>query len=61
MLFNFWRISAYFRRSWFCSRRLSGFEPGTKIQSDFCPRLFFLRTRDIPWFVFGCDKEKEQT
>ncbi|OSM29825.1 hypothetical protein B6E65_00030, partial [Enterococcus faecalis] len=24
-----------------CSRRLSGFEPGTKIQSDFCPRLFF--------------------
>ena len=20
--FNFWRISAYFRRSWFCSRRL---------------------------------------
>ncbi|OSM20533.1 hypothetical protein B6S39_08500, partial [Enterococcus faecalis] len=23
MLFNFWRISAYFRRSWFCSRRLS--------------------------------------
>ncbi|EEU76190.1 hypothetical protein D1Z28_13350 [Enterococcus faecalis] len=41
MLFNFWRISAYFRRSWFCSRRLSGFEPGTKIQSDFCPRLFF--------------------
>ncbi|EGO9002138.1 hypothetical protein PMT97_08605 [Enterococcus faecalis] len=40
MLFNFWRISAYFRSSWFCSRRLSGFEPGTKIQSDFCPRLF---------------------
>ncbi|EGO8665247.1 hypothetical protein EFL39_09005 [Enterococcus faecalis] len=39
MLFNFWRISTYFRRSWFCSRRLSGFEPGTKIQSDFCPRL----------------------
>ncbi|PQF05725.1 hypothetical protein CUT03_06410 [Enterococcus faecalis] len=43
MLFNFWRISAYFRRSWFCSRRLSGFEPGTKIQSDFCPRLIFLK------------------
>ena len=21
----------------------------------------FLRTRDIPRFVFGCDKEKEQT
>ncbi|EGO8940146.1 hypothetical protein CUS56_05315 [Enterococcus faecalis] len=41
MLFNFWRISAYFRRSWFCSRRLSGFEPGTKIFLDFCPRLTF--------------------
>ncbi|OSM19903.1 hypothetical protein B6S39_11730, partial [Enterococcus faecalis] len=23
MFFNFWRISAYFRRSCFCSRRLS--------------------------------------
>ncbi|PQF28811.1 hypothetical protein CUS84_03065, partial [Enterococcus faecalis] len=32
---------AYFRRSWFCSRRLSGFEPGTKIFLDFCPRLTF--------------------
>ncbi len=41
VLFNFWRISAYFRRSWFCSRRLSIFKPGTKIQSDFCPRLLF--------------------
>ncbi|RXK61282.1 hypothetical protein EPB68_03220 [Enterococcus faecalis] len=30
MLFNFWRISAYFRRSWFCFRRLSGFDSGTK-------------------------------
>ncbi|RXK52758.1 hypothetical protein EPB68_13190 [Enterococcus faecalis] len=41
MFYNFWRISAYFRRSCFCSRRLS-IKPGTKIQSDFCPRLFFL-------------------
>ncbi|PQE36529.1 hypothetical protein CUS07_04650 [Enterococcus faecalis] len=41
MLFNFWGISAYFRRSWFCSRRLSVFELGTKIQSNFCLRLFF--------------------
>ncbi|PQD77928.1 hypothetical protein CUM84_02030, partial [Enterococcus faecalis] len=38
-LFDFWRISAYFRRSWFCSRRLSVFERGAKIQSDFCPTL----------------------
>ncbi|EJV20421.1 hypothetical protein HMPREF1336_00228 [Enterococcus faecalis ERV63] len=42
MLYNFWRISAYFRRSWFCSRRLSDFERGAKIQSDFCPTLFLL-------------------
>ncbi|EGO8439281.1 hypothetical protein CUN03_03370 [Enterococcus faecalis] len=42
MLFNFWRISAYFRRSWFCSRCLSVFERGAKIQSDFCPTLFFV-------------------
>ncbi|EGO8510988.1 hypothetical protein D2A77_11850 [Enterococcus faecalis] len=41
LFFNFWRISAYFRRSCFCSRRLSAFKPRTKIQSDFCPRLFF--------------------
>ncbi|MUN83038.1 hypothetical protein EZ054_09170 [Enterococcus faecalis] len=40
MFFNFWRISAYFRRSCFCSRRLSVFEHGAKIQSDFCPTLF---------------------
>ncbi|RXK57491.1 hypothetical protein EPB68_08650 [Enterococcus faecalis] len=33
-------MSAYFRRSCFCSRRLSIFKPGTKIQSD-CPRLIF--------------------
>ncbi|MDV2933597.1 hypothetical protein [Enterococcus faecalis] len=30
MFCNFWRISAYFRRSCFCSCRLSGFDPGTK-------------------------------
>ncbi|HAJ23071.1 MAG TPA: hypothetical protein DCL85_00070 [Enterococcus faecalis] len=42
MFFNFWRISAYFRRSCFCSRRLSVFERGAKIQSDFCPMLFFV-------------------
>ncbi|EGO8791340.1 hypothetical protein FKY76_02005 [Enterococcus faecalis] len=42
MFYNFWRISAYFRRSCFCSRRLSIFKPGTKIQSDFCPRLVSL-------------------
>ncbi|EGO8520133.1 hypothetical protein EZ053_09725 [Enterococcus faecalis] len=41
MFYNFWRISAYFRRSCFCSRRLSFFERGAKIQSDFCPMLFF--------------------
>ncbi|EJV00563.1 hypothetical protein DRJ72_08275 [Enterococcus faecalis] len=41
MFYNFWIISAYFRRSCFCSRRLSIFKPGTKIQSDFCPRLYF--------------------
>ncbi|EFU08479.1 hypothetical protein HMPREF9516_01912 [Enterococcus faecalis TX1302] len=39
------RISAYFRRSWFCSRRLSDFEPGTKIQSDFCHRLKKVKKR----------------
>ncbi|EPH70474.1 hypothetical protein D930_00430 [Enterococcus faecalis KI-6-1-110608-1] len=43
MIFDFWRISAYFRRSCFCSRRLSVFERGAKIQSDFCPTLLFLR------------------
>ncbi|EGO8422334.1 hypothetical protein DSH65_12035 [Enterococcus faecalis] len=42
MFFNFWRISAYFRRSCFCFRRLSIFKPGTKIQSDFCPRFLSL-------------------
>ncbi|EGO9001893.1 hypothetical protein D2A91_07750 [Enterococcus faecalis] len=41
MFCNFWRISAYFRRSCFCSRRLSVFERGAKIQSDFCPTLFY--------------------
>ncbi|EPD1710209.1 hypothetical protein [Enterococcus faecalis] len=40
---NFRRISAYFRRSCFCFRRLSIFKPGTKIQSDFCPRFFFTK------------------
>ncbi|EPI25112.1 hypothetical protein D354_00513 [Enterococcus faecalis] len=34
-------LSAYFRKCWFCSRRLSVFERGTKIQSDFCPTLVF--------------------
>ncbi|EGO8504835.1 hypothetical protein DBN64_02300 [Enterococcus faecalis] len=42
MFFNFWRISAYFRRSCFCSHRLSVFERGAKIQSDFCPTLLFI-------------------
>ncbi|OSM28720.1 hypothetical protein B6E65_03050 [Enterococcus faecalis] len=32
--------SIYFRRSCFCSHRLSVFERGAKIQSDFCPTLF---------------------
>ncbi|EJU94404.1 hypothetical protein HMPREF1331_03010 [Enterococcus faecalis ERV25] len=41
MFYNFWIISAYFRRSCFCFRRLSIFERGTKIKSDFCPTLFF--------------------
>ncbi|EFU10985.1 hypothetical protein HMPREF9517_02400 [Enterococcus faecalis TX1341] len=40
MFFNFWRISAYFRRSCFCSRRLSVFERGAKIQVIFVPRSF---------------------
>ncbi|MFG5611648.1 hypothetical protein ACFJXC_06375, partial [Enterococcus faecalis] len=40
---TFFVISAYFRRSWFCSRRLSVFERGAKIQSDFCPTLIFLK------------------
>ncbi|EGO8635411.1 hypothetical protein CUN22_03820 [Enterococcus faecalis] len=47
MFYNFWRISAYFRRSCFCSRRLSIFKPGTKIQSDFCPRLFWYLERIV--------------
>ncbi|EGO9138250.1 hypothetical protein DZ772_09350 [Enterococcus faecalis] len=48
MFFNFWRISAYFRRSCFCSRRLLVFERGAKIQSDFCSTLFSsLKTRPI--------------
>ncbi|EGO8834618.1 hypothetical protein D7L35_01735 [Enterococcus faecalis] len=34
-------MSAYFRRSCFCSRRLSVFEREAKIQSDFCPTLCF--------------------
>ncbi|HGS8661914.1 TPA: hypothetical protein ACMUAA_001975 [Enterococcus faecalis] len=41
MLFNFWRISAYFRRSWFCFRRLSGFDPGTKKSGREVEKLFF--------------------
>ncbi|RXK57408.1 hypothetical protein EPB68_08855 [Enterococcus faecalis] len=41
MFYNFWRISAYFRRSCFCSRRLSVFEREAKIQSDFCTTLYF--------------------
>nr|WP_080008780.1 hypothetical protein [Enterococcus faecalis] len=42
MFFNFWRISAYFRRSCFCSRRLLVFERGAKIQSDFCSTLLLI-------------------
>ncbi|PUA21260.1 hypothetical protein AR682_11405 [Enterococcus faecalis] len=41
-------MSAYFRSvelCWFCSRRLSVFERGAKIQSDFCPTLLFLFSR----------------
>ncbi|ASU27268.1 hypothetical protein ADH73_01245 [Enterococcus faecalis] len=30
------------RRSCFCSRCLSVFERGAKIQSDFCPTLLFI-------------------
>ncbi|PQD29195.1 hypothetical protein CUM64_15165, partial [Enterococcus faecalis] len=37
---------AYFRRSWFCSRRLSVFERGAKIQSDFCSTLVFFLNRN---------------
>ncbi|RRQ99000.1 hypothetical protein CUR44_06045 [Enterococcus faecalis] len=32
------------RRSCFCSRRLSVFERGAKIQSGFCPTLFLSLT-----------------
>ncbi|EFT94936.1 hypothetical protein HMPREF9499_00915 [Enterococcus faecalis TX0012] len=39
MFFNFWRISAYFRRSWFCSRRLSVFEREQKSKVIFVPRF----------------------
>ncbi|RXK57458.1 hypothetical protein EPB68_08555 [Enterococcus faecalis] len=42
MFYNFWRISAYFRRSCFCSRRLSVFEREVKIQSDFYPTPIFI-------------------
>ncbi|EFU11960.1 hypothetical protein HMPREF9517_01448 [Enterococcus faecalis TX1341] len=42
MFFNFWRIPAYCRRSCFCSRRLSVFERGAKIQVIFVPRSFQL-------------------
>ncbi|EJV19372.1 hypothetical protein HMPREF1336_00642 [Enterococcus faecalis ERV63] len=41
MIFDLWRISAYFRRSWFCFRRLSVFDREAKIQSDFCSTLVF--------------------
>ncbi|EGO8793596.1 MULTISPECIES: hypothetical protein [Enterococcus] len=58
MFYNFWRISAYFRRSWFCSRRLSIFKPGTKIQSDFCPRLFSAKKEKV-WY--NKREEKNQT
>nr|WP_086281196.1 hypothetical protein [Enterococcus faecalis] len=50
MFCNFWRISAYFRRSCFCSRRLSVFERGAKIQSDFCPTLFQLIQKQIDFY-----------
>ncbi|EFM70007.1 hypothetical protein D7L56_11650 [Enterococcus faecalis] len=46
MFFNSWIISAYFRRSWFCSRRLSDFEREAKIQSDFCTTLFLLEYKN---------------
>ncbi|EGO8349625.1 hypothetical protein D7L56_02725 [Enterococcus faecalis] len=56
MFFNFWIIPAYFRRSCFCSRRLSVFERGAKIQSDFCPTLFFLThsNSEIQQFIGVC-------
>ncbi|WP_115240646.1 hypothetical protein [Enterococcus faecalis] len=59
MFFNFWRISAYFRRSCFCFRRLSIFKPGTKIQSDFCPRflsLFLFLAKTSLIFFFNLKK-----
>ncbi|PQB24585.1 hypothetical protein CUN17_07570 [Enterococcus faecalis] len=59
MFFNFWRISAYFRRSCFCFRRLSIFKPGTKIQSDFCPRflsLFFIFSQNFLDIFFNLKK-----
>ncbi|EQA3579146.1 hypothetical protein ACX1Q2_002692 [Enterococcus faecalis] len=59
MFFNFWRISAYFRRSCFCFRRLSIFKPGTKIQSDFCPRLlslFYFKPK-LPRYFFQFEKD----
>nr|WP_270293824.1 hypothetical protein [Enterococcus faecalis] len=64
MFFNFWRISAYFRRGCICSRRLSVFERGTKIQSDFCPTLLFLFSSGdfflrIARLIFLCYVNKE--
>ncbi|EJV27187.1 hypothetical protein HMPREF1340_02159 [Enterococcus faecalis ERV73] len=44
MFYNFWRISAYFRRSWFCSRRLSVLSVEQKSKVIFvpgsCPTFF---------------------
>ena len=55
--FNFWRISAYFRRSWFCSRRLSGFEPEQKSKVIFVPGSL---EQGYSVVRFGCDKEKNR-
>ncbi|UYY33214.1 hypothetical protein OLL87_12815 [Enterococcus faecalis] len=47
MFFNFWRISAYFRRSCFCSRRLSVFERGAKSKVIFVPHALYSKLSHI--------------
>ncbi|EFU12481.1 hypothetical protein HMPREF9517_00949 [Enterococcus faecalis TX1341] len=54
MFFNFWRISAYFRRSCFCSRRLSVFERGAKIQVIFVPCSFLLDYQPLNKYSLLC-------
>ncbi|EFM80177.1 hypothetical protein HMPREF9514_01030 [Enterococcus faecalis TX0855] len=59
MLFNFWRISAYFRRSCFCSRRLSVLSVEQKSKVIFVPRSFLLGPRtDFLSLIFQKDYKR---